>query len=844
MASLHGPAGLAHDEATAGESVWRAPLLGPALAVTAGIVLDRHTALPLVLVGLAGTACLAAFLVLRFTRHERLALVYLHLLLAAVGAAAHQCFCDLHGDDDIALLAGRVARPVRLLGVVVEEPKRLPAPGEQSPLRSQPRPATAGTLLRATHLAEGPGQRAVSGQVRLLVSGKPGQKAGELLAGVHPGDEIEVVGKLVRISGPGNPNEFDLSRYWADQGVGVQLRVSPGGASVRRIREGWQGSPRAWLAVLRGQAHAVFERELGDDSTQGLARALLLGEGAPMSSDDWAPFVRTGVVHVLAISGQHLVVVALFLWWLLRLLGVRQRRGAILVAFILLGYALLTGGRPPAMRAAVAACAVCAALVLRRPVLHVNLFALAWLVVIGLDPGSAFDTGCQLSFLAVAILAHVAAPLFAPRPEDPVDQLEDEARPGWLRFLRRRGCEVWQSYAVCAIVWVAITPLVAYRTGLVAPAALLLGPPLTLLTSIALLLGFATLGLAALGLPAFLASKPMAWCLWGCEGLVKLAEAWPMHFYVGEVPLWWVVVFYIGLFAVCTRPTIRWRWLTSGAAGWVCVLLLAGAAPPREAALRCTFLDVGHGGCTVLEVPDGQVFLYDTGAMRGPDVAERTIAPFLWGRGLHRLDAVILSHADLDHFNGLLGVVERFRVGRVLLADSFETKNNRAVAYTLKELRRRGVALEYVAAGDRLTGGGTALEVLHPPPGWQGQTANENSVVVQVRHAGSLLLLTGDLEGAGLASLLCQPSRQVDVLQAPHHGSRRIDVEGLMRWARPRLVVSCQGPPGLRAPPYARPETAYWTTWEHGAIVVCGGGSGLTVRGHRHGEMDLLARSP
>ena len=72
-----------------------------------------------------------------------------------------------------------------------------------------------------------------------------------------------------------------------------------------------------------------------------------------------------------------------------------------------------------------------------------------------------------------------------------------------------------------------------------------------------------------MGLPAFLVSKPMAWCLLSCEWLVELAEKWPVHQYVGPVPMWWVVVFYGALFVVCTSPRIRWRWLVPGAAGWL-----------------------------------------------------------------------------------------------------------------------------------------------------------------------------------------------------------------------------------------------------------------------------------
>src|SRR5205807_514207 len=108
-------------------------------------------------------------------------------------------------------------------------------------------------------------------------------------------------------------------------------------------------------------------------NTSGVTAALLLGEGAPMTAEDWAKYKITGVVHVLAISGQHLVILGGAMWFVLRRCGVRQRHSAIFIALFLLTYALLTGGRPPAMRAAVSGCAICLALVLRRRVLPANL---------------------------------------------------------------------------------------------------------------------------------------------------------------------------------------------------------------------------------------------------------------------------------------------------------------------------------------------------------------------------------------------------------------------------------------------------------------------------------------
>jgi competence protein ComEC len=821
------------------ESIWRSPLVFAALAVTAGIVLDRLGRLPFVLSVLGGAGCLVAFVVARVGGHIRLAPVYLALTGVALGAAYHHFRRDLCEGDDIGWLLRDEPVPVRIRGRVEAEPKRLPGLEKADPLRSLMPGISAATVVDVSSVSDGRGERTVSGRVRMVVTGEPRQGAHELLDGLHPGDEIEARGRLAPLAQPANPGEFDQTTFWRDQGVSALLLVRQGDAAVRKLRTGWATSFGGWIAVVRGWGHRVLGEYLPDRTVGGVARALLLGEGAPMTYADWAKYKRTGVIHVLAISGQHLVVVGFFLWWFLRLVGVRQRRAAAFVALILLGYALLTGGRPPALRAGVGACVLCLGMILRKPTQQANVMALAWLIVAMLNPTDVFDPGCQLSFLSVAILYWGAGWLMRPRPEDPLDTLVDRVRPMWLRLLRALGWMVFESYLVCLIVWIAIAPLTIYHYGMFATMALPLGPPLTLLTSIALFAGFVVLLLAPWFPPgAWLAARVVWASIAGCEKLVDLAETWALHVYVGPVPAWWVVLFYLLLLAVLTQKAIRQRWcwaLPSGLA-WLCVGLVAGAASPAEPILRCTFLAVGHGGCSVIQTPDGRVLLYDTGAVRGPDVTERIIAPYLWSQKVFRIDDVILSHADLDHFNGLLDLADRFAIGRVLCTPTFADKPTQAVRITLRELHRRRIPIGHLVAGQRLRSSGVEMDVLHPPAGWPGGNENTRSIVLEVRHGGHVLLLTGDLEGEGLAEVLSLRPRRVDVLMAPHHGSHRIDVTALTKWCRPGLVVSCQGLPrgAGRAPGMYRAEGAeFWSTQEQGAVELRSDETGLSARGYR-----------
>jgi competence protein ComEC len=620
---------------------------------------------------------------------------------------------------------------------------------------------------------------------------------------------------------------------------------------LRRLEEGWRWSLAGWLVVLRGWGQQQLKAALPAEYS-GVAIALLLGEGSTMTSADWEKYIRTGVIHVLAISGQHLVVLAAFLWAGLRLAGVRRLRGAWLVAFFLLGYALLAGGRPPVMRSAVTVCACCGGIILRRPALTANSFALAWLTVAALNPTDLFSAGCQLSFLAVAVLYWGTGRWLRSTP-DPLERLVEESRPAWQRGLRWTGRAVGTSYLIALAVWLAAAPLVAARYHLVSLAGLLIGPPVVLLTSVALVAGFLLLlSAAACGplVPVF--AWATQWSLAGCESLVNWADGWRgVYWYIGDLPGWWLWVFYLALLAVLVLEPLwrRWRWAALAGLAWLGVGLLSGGTQPAPDELRCTFLAVGHGGCAVLETPDGRTLLYDAGSLEGPDVTKRQIAPYLWHRGVRRIDEVFLSHADLDHFNGLPALFDRFAVGQITCTPTFAYKSAPGVRFTLEAFRRHRLPVRVIRAGDRLTSGGVELEVLHPPA--VGPEGNENarSLVLLVKHAGHSILLTGDLEGPGLARVLALPPTPVDVLMAPHHGSRAANIPELADWATPRLVVACQGPP--RSPPRAPdPYTArggqLWGTWPHGAVTVHSRGGELIVETFRTKQRLVLAprRSP
>jgi len=814
-----------------------APLLPAAAAVAVGLVADRYLLVPIPFSLGTTLLCLIAWASFRKRGRDHLALLYLWTSFAGLAAAYHHASRNLYPFDDIGEFTGDEPRLMRLRGRIWEEPNAYHR-RKDDPLVSQPRSETTSCTLEVAQIEQGSSWIQASGKARLHVDG--------VLDGIHVGDEVEATGWLSRPLPPQNPGEWDHSSRLLDQRIRAELRVKKSEEGVVRLSEGWPNSFFGWLAVIRGWGQRRIHESL-PPAESGVAQALLLGEGSTMTSDDWDKYVRTGVIHVLAISGQHLVVLGAFLWLVIRLLGVRRRRAALVVALFIVAYALMTGGRPSAMRAAVMVCAVCGGILLRRPALPANTFCLAWIVVLLLNPTDLFTAGFLLSFLCVAALIWGIPRWFPSRELTPLEQLIEESRPAWSRWLRSLGRVVWQSYLITLVLGLATAPLVMYWQNVVSLAGLLIGPPAILLTSIALIAGFLFL---LLGLVSSWAAAPFAWITEHsvrlCESLVQFADRLPEACrYVPSPPAWWVVIFYglvIGWICLVRStgnasassshsftPIVRPATFAVLLTCWVCFGLLASFWRPASDELRIAFLAVGHGSCIVIESPDGRVLVYDAGAIAGPDVSRRHIAPYLWWRGIRRIDELFLSHADLDHFNGVPALAERFSIGQITMTASFDEKQTPGVAFVMSEIRRRGLSVRETRIGDHFSAGEVELTVLHPPEVGPEGPENVRSMVLLIEHRGHRVLLTGDLEKAGLDWVTEQPATAVDVLMAPHHGGPTANTPKLVDWAKPKLAIACDGPrnpPAKQIDVYTKKKIPYWITWPHGTI---------TLRSHRTG---------
>lgn len=809
----------------------RAPLVPFALGAAIGLAADRLSGVPLE--SSLGLAAISIVLAVIFRSQARLLLA---AACAGLAAAHHHAYRHVFPADDIGWLAGSDPTIVRIRGYLDEQPV-LRAPNTAEVLGPVRRIHRATSVLIATEIQAGSGTwQAVSGRVRLVVELDLARGDAGPLDGLTIGDEVECAGLLAAPQPPGNPGERDYRDRLLDQRIRCELRVAKDARAVVRLHDEPAWGIRRGIAQLRGRLTRLLQQSL-PESDVPLARALLLGDGSATSQDDWDAFARTGVMHVLVISGQHMAVLAAAVWMALRIFGVPRRQSAWLVLALLVGYAALTGGRPPAIRAAAMVAVLCVGVVARRPVHVANAFALAWLIVVAVQPAEAASTGSMLSFLSVFVLVWGAA-RWLERPEpSPVGMLRAMARPAWLNVLIEAGWIVAAFYAVNAILLIVNAPLIASVQNVVPPIGLLMGPPVIFFAMLSMIFGFAVL---LIGLVSPLLAAPFALitgaCLSLARSIVELADSVPGGtIYVPNIPIAWLVPFYMLL---VTMVLLDARWLKPLLAALLVWTILGLAVCGRGTSdeLRITFLAVGHGGCTVLEAPDGRVIVYDAGTMAGPDAVRRTIAPFLWHRGIRRIDELILSHADLDHFNGVPQLLRRFPVGRCTLTPSFAEKPTPEVAEALAALARHGVPRHLAMAGDEFEAGTVRLNMLHPPRHGPAGSENERSLVMLVRHGSHTILLTGDLEKAGTTMLLAQPPIAADVLMAPHHGSPTALPAALLRWAEPKLIVACRGQRSGGLPP----ELGVWDTWTHGAVTIRSHAGGLTAETYRTSERRVL----
>ena len=763
------------------------PLISVLPAVILGILIDRSASL---VVGSEFwlTAAAIAWLGWWTARRARWKTAWVWLLIACcfASAARHHEHWFRYQDQDVAILdidpGDSVPVAVRCELLTIPEPSPLPP---QNPLTTLPQGVESKFAVRLVEIRNGTNWERATGRVSVRLEGHA--------LGYAVGDTVEVFGSLSRLPAPMNPGERDWRAQERNRRTVCRLNISHPDCMTRTKSS---HSVFGLLGSVRVAGLEALDRFVGP-ARSPLAGALLLGARDRLDRDRVEQFFQTGTIHLLAISGLHIGILAWGFFFLAKRTAARQ----YLLLGLMLGavlYCHLTGVRPSVLRAVVLVQVICISWLWRRDVCAFNALSAAAILVLVHRPGSLFLPGAQLSFLAVAVLIWLSEN-YEERVVEPLDRLVSQTRPAYQRALAAIGGKAKQlSLAGCAI-WLLTLPLVMHWFHLCSPIGLLLNVFLAVPITLGLLSGFAVL-----------LSNKIAWPVaamggWFCdlnlavvESIVQFSHGLPAAFFWLAGPnSAWCSVFYLVLGVLFLLPKLRFNKLiaVTWLAMWLTISMLSqwmGVVATSDE-LRCTFLSVGHGTCVVMEMPDDRVVVYDAGRMGSPAVGVGIVSDFLWSRGISHIDAVVISHADADHYNLVPSLTERFSVGEVFVSSRmFESPSGGVVALQ-NAIEQAEIPIRHLMTNDVLRFEDASLHVLHPLPEGVKGSDNANSIVLEVSYEGRVLLLPGDLEAQGLEDVMAEMPRDSDLVMAAHHGSLRSAPQEFSQWCSPEHVVISGG---------------------------------------------------
>lgn len=572
--------------------------------------------------------------------------------------------------------------------------------------------------------------------------------------------------RLKQPHGSSNPYGSDFEAWALERNIRATGYVRNQGDNLMLAET--SRSPAYLVQHLRETVREHFRRTLGEAPYTGILTALAIGDQSGISQAEWRLFTRTGVNHLMSISGLHITLLAGMIfgmvYWLwqrsvrLTLRFPARKAAAIAGLFAALFYTLVSGYEIPAQRTLYMVATFAAMLLLSRNVAPSQMLAAALMVVLLVDPWSVLSPGFWLSFGAVALIFYVTA-----------NRLRNQ------HWLAEYGKVQW------AMTIGLIPPLLALfqQLSLVAPVANAFAIPLVSF----LVVPFTLLGtLPPLEWMLYLAHFTMSLCMWLLEWLDRLPYAvWVQH----APPPWTIAAGVAGALWILAPRGFPLRPL--GALLMLPMFLVAPVLPEPGTA-RVTVFDVGQGLAVAVQTRS-HALLYDTGPdfSGDADSGSRILLPALRGMGIARLDALVLSHDDIDHIGGTSSLLQGIAVSEAITS----LRDEHPVLQTISERHtcRDGMKWEW---------DGVIFEILHPGEEAAAESArhdNERSCVLRIATAGQVLLLAGDIEKQAEQRLLQAHRDELrsTVLVAPHHGSKSSSSMQFVQAVQPQHVVFTAG---------------------------------------------------
>ncbi|SCP97118.1 DNA internalization-related competence protein ComEC/Rec2 [Anaerobium acetethylicum] len=606
-----------------------------------------------------------------------------------------------------------------------------------------------------------------------IAAGSKGYRAGQIIL-YFDTDEHFLIGNTIKAEGTvknwdsaGNEGQFDAASYYRAMKIDYKVDVSRA-----EVVDETYSSYRETLQKVRERLERSFEMTLGEQDAS-IMKTMILGDKSELDRSIEELYQKSGIVHILSISGQHISLIGMVLYNLLRRLGLSFKKAGCLCIFCVISYGIMTGLGISSFRAVLMFSIGVAAQMWGRSYDVITAMSLSAFLLLFENPRYLYNPGFLLSFGAVAGIMVVA--------------------PAIENAASKKNIVIRTLSASIGINVVTI-PILAYYYYELPVYSILLNiliiPPMSIVLISGILCGIA----GNVSIPvAVLFAAPCHYILLFCEKACSVFMSLPHALHVTGRPEKWQLWLYYCLLAVFIAGVKR-KWGRKCLA--ILPLLILVIAFQRNEGFSATFLDVGQGDGIYIETPEGLHILVDGGSTGVKEVGTYRIIPFLKYNGTGVIDYAIVTHADEDHISGLKEILEEsdengIRVRCLLMPDT--SLKDEAYLGLVSLAQANGVKVKYIRKGTEIRNGDFTIKCLHPTAEFPASSRNSYSTVLDVSCGGFDMLLTGDLEADGEKLILESGlMRDYDLLKVAHHGSKFSTSQEFIEAVTPEIaVISC-----------------------------------------------------